>query len=310
VSERYASASFPALGTTATVVVRSPAALPAARAVLERELASVDRACSRFRPDSELTLLNRARGRPRPVSAYFLQALECAIAAAEATNGAVDPTLGRALRLSGYDGTFAAVRRRDGRFFVPSAARGGAWRRIDVDRERRLVRVPSEAELDLGATAKAFAADRAAKRSAAVTSTGVLVNLGGDIAVAGEAVDGGWPIGLADDHATAPSDGMAVVSIASGGLATSSTIVRRWATAAGDRHHVVDPRTGSSAETPWRTITAAAASCVDANTATTAALIFGAAAPAWLEQRQLPARLVANDGSVTAVGGWPREADG
>jgi thiamine biosynthesis lipoprotein len=167
--------------------------------------------------------------------------------------------------------------------------------------------VPAQAELDLGATAKAFAADRAAQRATGATGSGVLINLGGDIAVAGEA-RGGWPIGLADDHAALPGDHMPVVSITAGGLATSSTLVRRWSTAAGERHHVIDPRTGSSAATPWRTVTVAAESCFDANTASTAALIFGSEALAWLAQRNLPGRLVHNDDSVTVVGGWPGEA--
>jgi thiamine biosynthesis lipoprotein len=100
---------------------------------------------------------------------------------------------------------------------------------------------------------------------------------------------------------------MPVVSIAAGGLASSSTSVRRWGTAAGERHHVIDPRTGSSADTPWRTVSVAAASCFDANTASTAAIVFGTRAPDWLEQRRLPARLVARDGSITVVGGWPTE---
>jgi thiamine biosynthesis lipoprotein len=273
---------------------------------LEAELEQVDRACSRFRRDSELSRLNRAAGRPFSVSDYFLDALRCALAAAESTNGAVDPTLGRALRLSGYDRTFSHVRKRDGRFFVPSAAAGGFWRRIEIDDDRRLVRLPAPAELDLGATAKAFAADRAARRAAATTGSGVLVNLGGDIAIAGES-RGGWPIGLADDHTARPSEAMPVVSIASGGLASSSTFVRRWTTAAGQRHHVIDPWTGASTKTPWRTVTVAAASCLDANTASTAALVFGLEAPVWLAQRNLPARLVHTDGSVTIVGGWPRE---
>jgi thiamine biosynthesis lipoprotein len=302
-----ASVSFRALGTTATIVVRRTGALVEAHRVLEAELAAVDLACSRFRPDSDLSRVNLAAGRPTIVGRYLLEALERALAAARATGGAVDPTLGRALRLSGYDQTFSRVGLREGRFFVPSAATGGLWRRIEIDHARRLVRVPPQAELDLGATAKAFAADRAARAAAMATGTGVLVSLGGDVAVAGDAGAHGWPVGLADDHAAEPSSGMPVVAIASGGLASSSTTVRRWRTSDGERHHVIDPRTGTSAETPWQTVSVAAASCFDANTASTAAIVFGHDAPRWLDERSLPARLVGEDGSVTTVGGWPAE---
>jgi thiamine biosynthesis lipoprotein len=308
VTETAPTVSFPALGTTATLAVRATEQLPRARRLLEHELEAVDLACSRFRTDSELTRLNGSAGKRVPVSAFFLEALERAIEAAAATGGAVDPTVGRALRLSGYDETFARVRLRDGRYFTPSSAVARAWQRIEIDRARGTVRVPAGVELDLGATAKAFAADRAAARAADAVGSGVLVSLGGDVAVAGEAPPEGWSIGLADDHAALPDDRTPVVAIRTGGLASSSTTVRRWPTAAGDRHHIVDPRTGTSAATPWRTVSVAAASCLDANTASTAALVLGESAVPWLCDLGLPTRLVRSDGSVSTLAGWPAEA--
>jgi thiamine biosynthesis lipoprotein len=113
---------------------------------------------------------------------------------------------------------------------------------------------------------------------------------------------------IADDHA-APLDGSGpVVSIVSGGLASSGTCVRRWTTAGGELHHVLDPRTARPAETPWRTVTVAAASCVDANAASTAAIVLGTDAPGWLSARALPARLAGAEGEVVTVAGWPEEA--
>ncbi len=290
------------------VVVRDPRALDSARTALERELDLVDRACSRFRADSELTRVNESAGAPVRVTPYLLDALERAIDAAAETAGVVDPTVGRALRLNGYDQTFARVRLRDGSVFAPQASRARRWRRLEIDRERQTVTVPADVELDLGATAKAFAADRAARAAADETSCGVLVSLGGDIAVSGDPPLGGWSVGLADDHAAEPHESMPRVAIGAGGIATSSTTVRCWRTTDGERHHIVDPRTGTSAETPWRTVTVAAASCLDANTASTAALVLGKQAVSWLEARRLPSRLVGVDGAVTVVGGWPAEA--
>ena len=302
------STALRALGTTALDAVRLPESLDRARAVLEAELEAVDNACSRFRDDSELVRLNRAAGEPVVVGPYLLEALEVAVTAAAATQGACDPTVGKALRLAGYDRTFALVRLRDGPLVHVSAAPGGAWRSIEVDRERRTARIPAGVELDLGATAKALAADRAARAAAEATEDGVLVSLGGDVAVAGKPPASGWPVGLADDHAAPfPVDGPAV-GIRSGGLATSGTVVRSWATASGDAHHIIDPRSGAPAKTPWRTISVAAASCVDANTASTAAMVLGDEASGWLEQRRLPARLVRNDGSVLYAADWPAEA--
>jgi len=306
-SEAPVTASFTALGTTAVVVVAEPAALEEARALLAADLAAVDAACSRFKPDSELAWVNAHAGAPVSLSCLLAQAVRVALDAARSSAGRVDPTLGAQLRAAGYDRTFALVRERDGWRVGPAASRGPAWEGVELDDDERLLLVPDGIELDLGATAKAWAADRAARRIAAAAGTGVLVSLGGDVAVAGPAPDGGWPVRIADDHAAPLESPGPVVAISSGGLATSSTVVRRWPTDEGEAHHILDPRTGRPAVTPWRSVSVAAASCVDANVATTTAVVLGEPALEWLAVRELPARAVRRDGSVVTVGGWPEE---
>ena len=162
------SSSFPALGTTAVVCVTNAAALADARVALERELSAIDRACSRFRPDSELVRLNAGAGAAVQVGEALFEAIAVALRVAAATHGLVDPTVGRSLRLAGYDRTFEQVRtgRREGPSFV--AAPG--WQTVEIDAGSRTVRLPPGGELDLGATAKALAADRSA--SAIARSTG------------------------------------------------------------------------------------------------------------------------------------------
>lgn len=297
------SSQFAALGTTALVSVTDPAALEPARAVLEAELDAIDRACSRFRDDSELARVNRAAGRPPvAISPLFATALAAALRAAELSGGDVDPTVGRALRLVGYDRDFALVPP-VGRALAYETVAVAGWRSVELDTRRQTVRIPAGVELDLGATAKAFAADRAARRLNAMLGTGVLVSLGGDIAVAGPPPPGGWSVGVADDHAS--TDPAETVAVASGGLATSSTHVRRWRRGGRELHHLIDPRTGLPAVSPWRTVTVAAGSCVDANTASTAAFVRGEGAAPWLARLRLPARLVRRDGRIVRVGGWP-----
>ena len=302
------SCSFYALGTTAVLIVADDQALPVARALLEQELAQVDEACSRFRPDSELVRANAHPGEPFAISELFADAVHVALTAAEATDGLVDPTLGAEIRAAGYDRTFSLVCARDGWAFQPIERRTDRRRSVELDRERRTLRLPRGVELDLGATTKAWAADRAAQAITTATGSGVLVSLGGDIAIGGAPPDGGWPVLLADDHA-APLDGAGpVVSLLDGGLATSGTSVRRWSTDAGEAHHILDPRTGRPAVTPWRTVSVAARTCVDANVAATAAIVLGESALDWLDARALPARLVRTDGVVERSGGWPAEA--
>jgi thiamine biosynthesis lipoprotein len=298
-TERWA-----ALGTSVAIVLHGAADPAAARAVVVEELAAIDRSCSRFRDDSELAAVNRAAGRRCRVSARFVEALEVALRAAALTGGLVDPTVGEALVLSGYDRDFAQVRGSRTRSIRVAAVPG--WRAIELHRAAGAVRLPPEVRLDLGATAKALAADRAAERAlGAGRAAGVLVNLGGDIATAGDAPGEGWPVRVTDRHDAGPDAPGQVVTVRSGGLATSSVTLRRWRRRGAMAHHIIDPRTGCPAESRWRTVSVAAARCVDANIASTAAIVLGEDAGTWLEATGLPARLVGDGGDVVLTGGWP-----
>ncbi len=297
---------FEALGTTAFVTVGDPSRLRAAGALLHDELETIDRACSRFRPDSELHAVNGAAGSPVGVSSVLFEAVAAALRAAAATNGAVDLTVGGYVRAVGYDCDLSQIGNGDGRRHVVRLRRTPSWRHVVLDVATRTIRIPSGVELDLGATGKAFAADRAARRIAGETGTGVLVSLGGDIALAGDAPEAGWPVRVTDDHRDRDGAGP-TISLRAGGLATSSTTVRRWRVDGRTYHHIVDPRTGRSAPEIWRTASVAAATCVDANAASTAAIVLGADAPAWLERSGLAARLVGTDGEVVGVSGWPHD---
>ncbi len=325
------------------VVLRAtePSALDRARAAAERELDAIDRACSRFRDDSELAFVNASAGGAVHASPLLMEALALGVRAAEITEGDVDPTIGAALVLAGYDRDWrlldapgeiappAGPGKRTPRqapdsstpppapdSSTPPGAPGnpgaasvrvtGGWRRVVLDRERGIVRLPAGAMLDLGATAKAWAADRAAAAAAAAGGCGALVAIGGDVAVNGPAPAGGWAIRVTDDHRSSPRAAGQTVTIVSGGLATSSTSVRRWSHAGRTLHHILDPATGEPATGPWRTVSAAAGSCADANIATTAAIVRGERALAWLGTVGLPARLVEVDGRVRTVGDWPK----
>ncbi|WP_410596388.1 FAD:protein FMN transferase [Amycolatopsis sp. lyj-23] len=402
--------AFPALGTTAELLLTDPTRLGEATAVLREELAAIDSACSRFREDSEISRLNAAAGRQVRVGSLLAEALAVALRAARLTEGLVDPTVGAAVRELGYDRDFAllagdrdtaaappaesdpgpaafrgeaaarphhatappaegesgrtaldsagvpvtgAAGERPGpaAFCGEAAARphhatappaksnpgrtvpdpagvpvtgaagdrgdpaGAAireaapgWHRVLFDPVQRLVVLPRGVHLDLGATAKALAADRGARRIHAAFGCGVLVNLGGDLRAAGPPPSGGWLVALGDDHAEAVAHPATTVALhRDGALATSGTTRRRWRHGGRVVHHIVDPRTGDVPEPRWRTVTVAAKSTVDANTASTAAVVLGAAAPGWLERRHLPARLVGVDGDVVTTPGWPGE---
>jgi FAD:protein FMN transferase len=296
-----------ALGCQVRLVVTDPERLPDACRILAADLAAVDSACSRFRPDSELSVLNRSGGRSIAVSTLFAEAVDAALDAAGFTGGLVDPTVGAAVLDAGYDRDFSVLPP-DGAAVVVSSRTVARWDLVEFDRTARRVRVPAGMLLDLGATAKAWAADRSAARIAAQSGCGVLVSLGGDIAVAGRPPKGGWRVRVQDvtghPDCEAPA-GSAVVAIREGGLATSNVTARRWRRGGDVLHHIIDPRVGLPARPVWRTASVVADSCVRANAASTASVILGAAAPAWLDRVGRAARLVTVDGTVRTVGAWP-----
>jgi thiamine biosynthesis lipoprotein len=281
-----------------------PDRLASAKAAADRVVAAIDQSCSRFREDSELSMVHRQRGHEVHVSGLLARALRIALRAARLTDGLVDPTVGAALRAAGYDADFESVPRCAGPVTLTPGPVPG-WERIHLDERRRVVWVPEDVEIDLGSTAKALAADMAAEAAAGEAGCGVLVSLGGDIGTAGAPPLGGWHVQIAEDSAAAVDPDAETILIQSGGVATSSTTMRRWTRGTLSLHHIIDPRSGMPADGPWRTVTVVVASCVDANTASTAAIVRGVDAPGWLSALGLPSRLVDQDGTVTRCAGWP-----
>jgi thiamine biosynthesis lipoprotein len=299
---------FRALGTY--VHLATTADLDAAVPLAQRILAEVDRTCSRFRSDSDLAVANARAGRWTDVDPLLAAAVAVAVDAAHETDGLVDPCLGRCLVALGYDDDFARVSARPA--LAPGQTAGGpppappgAWRQVAVD-PAGAVFVPEGVQLDLGATAKAWASDLVALTLVEDLGGDVLVSLGGDVRIAGEGRIP-WPV-VVTEHPDGEQDELdpELVTLGGGGLATSSTQVRRWTSAGVVRHHLVDPASGRPVEEHWRTVTATGPTCVAANVASTAAIVLGRRAEAWLAARAVDARLVSTDGQVRRVGGWPR----
>jgi thiamine biosynthesis lipoprotein len=315
-ADQLAMRRWRALGTTAVLWAPAPR-IDAALAAANREIAAINAAANRFDPDSELSQVNAAGGRRREISVRALDALRLAIDAAELTGGAVDPTVGQTMHELGYDRDWDLLVHvpsheplRDGvvsgRFTNGRGRQRGRWRSVQLWEDPPAVRIPPTIRLDLGATAKALAADLGASAAADAAAGGVLLSLGGDVATSGPSPDGGWPIRVCDDHRDGDTGPVQDIVIESGGLATSSLIPRRWYHEGRAVHHIVDPRTGAPASPCWRTVSVAAADCAQANIAATAAIVLGNEAPGWLSAQELPARLVAADGSVSFQGDWPR----
>jgi len=263
---------------------------------------AVGLAASRFRQDSEIAAINTAGGAWTQVSDVFLELLATALLMAELTGGLVDPTVGNALVALGYDRDIGELRS-NGSGPVIRISGNVSWRDVEVVDDQ--VRIPAGTVLDLGATAKAWASDRAAAVINAEIGCAALVGLGGDISVVGVPPGNpGFVVQIVEDPTGPPGP---LLALPQGGLATSSTVVRRWQAGRREVHHVVDPRTALPAHEVWRTVSVVANTCVEANAASTAALILGDGAAQWLRNQGLPARLVRADGEVTRIPPWPKE---
>ena len=295
-----AAADWRVWSCAARLVVTDPACLAGAQQVVRRHLADVDRAASRFRADSEVRALPAPRAHLSPLLADLVSV---ALMAAAQTGGAVDPTVGGPLADLGYDRDVVDLDL-DGSRPVARVRPAPGWRRLHL--ADRLLTWPEGVELDLGATAKARAADHCARLVAERFGCGVLVGLGGDLATAGPAPAGGWQVTVRDS-ADDPSSRVTVP--AGGALATSSTLHRTWRRGSARVHHLLDPFTARSVEPLLRTVSVAAGTCVAANTASTATVVMGAGGPAWLAEQGLPARLVHRSGDVERLGGWPAEPE-
>lgn len=278
----------------------SDAAADDAARIVRALMDDVDAAVSRFRADSELERVNDAAPRLLPVGPLARTLVEVALDAARCTDGAVDPTVGGHLLALGYDADFALVRDRVAATGRPR--RASDWTQVVLDHDLGRVGVAHGLRLDLGATAKAWTADEAARRVSERLHLPTLVEIGGDLAVAGPGA-APWRVRVAESEG-GPGE---LVGITHGGLATSSTTVRRWRSRSGPAHHVVDPATGRPVAGSVRTATVWAGSAREANTYSTAALVWGDAAAARLALAGVDARLVDRSGSVRLVGAWPEE---
>ena len=299
---------FSVWGTSGVLGVTDPAALASARQILDAEIDATDRAASRFRSNSEILSLNQRSGLgPQSVSPALLDLVRAALHACRATNGACDPTVADAVVALGYDRDFDLLASTPSRSAAGSAATPAPGiAGIEIDEETLSISLPASVHLDLGASAKARTADRAAESIHRLLGVGALVDLGGDLRVVGDPPPGGWIVGVVSSaREGTPREPDEVISITSGGLASSSTQVRRWHHAGSEVHHIIDPTTGRPAVGPWTMATTTAASCLDANALATAAIIWGEEALFELPQRSCAARLAGENGLVERIGGWP-----
>ncbi len=284
------SAVFRAMGTEVEVLLDVPpgrsseGAVAAARA----EFARLEALLSRFRPESELSTLNRA-GRLR-AGPDLLRVTELALAARERTGGRFDPTVHDALVAAGYDRTFEKLGAGGTVVGIrpPARCRGA----VAVMPETGEIVLGRGVRLDFGGIGKGYAVDRTCELLAPYGPC--LVSAGGDLAVRG----GAWPVGVET------LDGNLTLELTSGAIATSGSDRRRWRTTEGEAHHLIDPGTGAPAETDLLRVTVVAPTAVEAEVLAKSLYLAGAGrAESEADEQGTPAVLTLADGRTMLVGG-------
>lgn len=253
----------------------------------------LERVFSRFRPTSELSRLNRV-GRLRP-SPQMAEVVRLALAARTRTGGRFDPTVHDALVDAGYATSFDEL---PGGIVPapggdPSPCGGG----IRIDPETGEITLERGFRLDLGGIAKGFAVDRVLELVRAAGPC--LVNAGGDIAIGDAPADGGWNVGVERGDGTTIT-----IGLVRGALATSGRDRRRWQTAAGEAHHIIDPATSRPTDTDLLRVSVIGPSAVDAEVLAKSLLIAGRdGAIREAEEQAIPCVLVDESGETTLAGG-------
>lgn len=271
----------------------------------ERMFAGVEDELSRFRPTSALSRLNQAAGHgPQVVSPVLWAVLMAALDAADDSGGIYDPTLLRSLERIGYDRSFDTGLDNEAAEAIACAPAFGAWQRVRTDADRRTVSLPADLTLDLGGIAKGWTADQLAASLAPLGP--VLVDAGGDLRVIGSPAGEAWPIAVQD--AFLPDRNATVVQLNAGALATSSVGGRRWHRGPLLFHHLIDPRTGTSAQSDLHAVTVCAPSAAIADVAAKVVLVLGSAmGSTYLRGRGLSALLTTVKGRRIPVGDFQQD---
>jgi thiamine biosynthesis lipoprotein len=267
----------------------------------------VEAELSRFRSTSPLNRLNQRAGcGPQAVPHLLWTVLQSAFEAANDSKGIYDPTLCRTIERLGYDRSFECVERTGAEHEDSPTPAFCAWQRVQLNGADRSVSLPANLALDLGGIAKGWTVDQVALALAPIGP--VLVDAGGDLRAVGTVNGEAWPVAVQDPFE--PERDRAIVRLSRGGLATSSRGGRCWRRGSRTLHHVIDPRTGTSANSDLHTVTVYAPDTITAEVAAKVVLVLGnESGTAYLAKSHLSALLTGIDGRETIVGDFPREVE-
>ncbi len=229
----------------------------------------VEECCTRFDPTSEVMQLTAHIGETVPVSAILFEAVQFALAVAEESNGAFDPTVGHQMESLGFNEEYRSgnIVRTD-----IQSADAVSYRDVRLDPHSSSITLLRPLILDLGAVAKGLAVDIAARELADFRN--FAIDAGGDLYLSGCNADGEpWAVGIR--HPRDAESLIETLHISDAAVCTSGDYERK-ATDTIATHHIIDPRTGESA-TALASATVVAPTAMVGDAFATAAFVLGPA---------------------------------
>lgn len=269
--------SFRAMGTTIKAWLDAdPAQAPHILMQTEALFRDVEAVLSRFNPSSELSRLNARPETWVSVSKVLWNVLRRSLEFANETDGVFDPTLLRAMNAAGYRRSFDEIGYGGHVSSCDETTEAGRWQDIQLDESRHQVWLPAGVGLDFGGIAKGYTAQWAARLIGLYGPC--LIDAGGDL-VAGDPPhrSEGWPVVIFAPRIEGQENHKVLVSLgmANEAMATSGIDHRRWRLGHRDAHHIIDPRTGYSANTEMLMVSALAKTGAEAEVLAKTTMIMG-----------------------------------
>lgn len=256
----------------------------------------VESACSRFLPDSELSRLNKQVGQEVVLSPLLFSILQQAVECHRETNGLFQPGILAALEKEGYRQSIEQIRGQEVKALVSAPI--AAITKLPYVLDDKNITIVAEETLDLGGIAKGWAVDYTAALLQA--NADGFINAGGDMRIFGKLAN---ELNVGIEHPYIPGESMSSFSLSAGALATSSTAKRRWKSNGEWKHHLIDPRTGTSVNSRIVSVTVTAPTAVQADVWAKTVLLLGEEqGGAWIEQKGESAVWMNEFGEIWRVG--------
>jgi thiamine biosynthesis lipoprotein len=274
---------FTAMGTPCEVQVETRDGLLAAELarIGEAEARRIEEKYTRYKPTGVVWAINNAGGKPVVVDEETAGLIDYAAQVHVLSEGRFDVTSGVLRRAWTFDGSDRVPAPEQVAALMPLVG----WGKVQWERPRFIV--PPGMEIDLGGICKEYAVDRAAMAIMAAADCPALINFGGDLRTTRAKAGGRWAVAIESLDPAKASGGL--LQIGEGAIATSGD-ARRFLLKQGRRYsHILDPRTGWPVESPPRSVTVAARTCVQAGTLSTLAMLLGGKAETFLKSEKAEA---------------------